>query len=66
MVRRAAIAVSAAAVLAVAAGALHGGSSGGASAAVTPTWDDVAPVFAAKTWQATNKEGLRRSRSRMS
>jgi hypothetical protein len=46
--RRAAIAVLAAAVLAVAAGLLHGGRSGGAAAAVTPTWDDVAPVFAAK------------------
>ena len=38
----------AAAALAVGAGALHGSSSSGASAAMTPTWDDVAPVFAAK------------------
>jgi hypothetical protein len=42
------MAVTAAAVLALGAGALHHGASGGASAAVGPTWDDVAPVFAAK------------------
>jgi mono/diheme cytochrome c family protein len=47
-VRRAAIAVTAALALALGAGAMHRAAGGGASAAVTPTWDDVAPVFAAK------------------
>src|SRR3954451_8904069 len=46
--RRAAIAVLAVAMVAVAGGMVHGGGGPRAAAAVTPTWDDVAPVFAAK------------------
>src|SRR3954464_9746185 len=46
--RRAAIALLAAAAIAVTAGLLQGGTGGSASAAAAPTWDDVAPVFAAK------------------